>query len=104
MRGGGRGEGPAQFFSPLFTNCIYWVNLGMRREGETPAQNLWHIDVQRMWYKLSKFGGGDEVIWTKSERTATFSGNLPSCKKCDNANSTDVIVISVKGAAKVHVT
>ena len=35
MRGG---EGLAQIFCPLFTNCIYWVNLGMGREGETPAQ------------------------------------------------------------------
>ena len=38
-----RGGGPAQIFCPLFTNCIYWVNLGMGREGEggggeTPAQ------------------------------------------------------------------
>ena len=32
------GEGSAQVFCPLLTNCIYWVNLGMRREGETPAQ------------------------------------------------------------------
>ena len=23
------GEGPAQNFCPLFTNCLYWVNLGM---------------------------------------------------------------------------
>ena len=35
---GGGGEGPAQIFCPLFTNCIYWVNLEMGREGETPAQ------------------------------------------------------------------
>ena len=27
----GVGEGPAQIFCPLFTNCIYWVNLGMGR-------------------------------------------------------------------------
>ena len=32
------GETPAQIFFPLFTNCIYWVNLGMGREGKTPAQ------------------------------------------------------------------
>ena len=41
------GEGPAQIFCPLFTNCIYWVNLGMGREGETPAQIFWHIGVQK---------------------------------------------------------
>ena len=74
------GGGPAQIFCPLFTNCIYWVNLGMGREGETPAQIFWHIGVQKKWYKLSKLGGGGgvEVIWTKSKRTATFfSGDLP---------------------------
>ena len=61
-------------------NCIYWVNSGMGREGETPAQIFWHIGVQKKWYKLSKLGGGGvEVIWTKSKRTATFfSGNRPS--------------------------
>ena len=49
----------------------------MGREGETPAQIFWHIGVQNKLYKLSKLGGGgagggDEVIWTKSKRTATF--------------------------------
>ena len=53
-----RGGGPAQIFCPLFTNCIYWVNLGMGREGETPAQIFWHIGVKKKWYKLSKLGGG----------------------------------------------
>ena len=67
------GEGPAQIVCPLFTNCIYWVNLGMGREGETPAQIFWHIGVQKKWYKLSKLGGGGvNVIWTKSKRTANF--------------------------------
>ena len=50
------GEGPAQIFCPLFTNCIYWVNVGMGREGETPAQICWHIGVPKKWYKLSKWG------------------------------------------------
>merc|ERR1712155_319108 len=53
-----RGEGRAQIFCPLFTNCIYWVNLGMGREGETPTQSFWHIGVQKKWYKMSKLGGG----------------------------------------------
>ena len=72
MRGGG--YGPAQIFCPLFTNCIYWVNLGMGREGETPAQFFCHIGVKKKRYKLSKLGrgGGVKVIWTKSKRTATF--------------------------------
>ena len=43
MRGG---EGPAQISCPLFTNCIYWVNFGMGREGETPAKFFWHIGAQ----------------------------------------------------------
>ena len=39
----------------------------------TPAKNFWHVGVKKKWYKLSKFwGGGVEVIWTKSKRTATF--------------------------------
>ena len=66
---------PAQIFCPLFTNCIYWVNLGMGREGETPAQIVWHIGIKKKWYKLSKCRGwGVKVIWTKSKRTATFFG------------------------------
>ena len=52
-----RGGGPAQIFCPLFTNCIYWVNLGMGREGETPAQIFGHIGVKKKWYKFSKLGG-----------------------------------------------
>ena len=72
MRGG---EGPAQILCPLITNCIYCVNLGMGKEGETPAQYFAHIAVQKKWYKLSKLeGGGVKVIWTKSKRTATFFG------------------------------
>ena len=33
-----RWGGAAQICCLLFTNCIYWVHLGMGREGETPAQ------------------------------------------------------------------
>ena len=51
------GEGPAQIFCLLFTNCTYWVNLGIGREGETPAQFFWHIGVQKKRCKLSKLGG-----------------------------------------------
>ena len=54
---GGEGR-PAQIVCPLFTNCIYWVNLGMGREGDTPAQIFCHITIQKKWYKLSKLGGG----------------------------------------------
>ena len=39
------GEDPAQIFCPLFTNCTYWVNLGMGRDGEISAQIFWHIGV-----------------------------------------------------------
>ena len=57
-----------------FLQTICWVNLGMGREGETSAQIFWHIGVQQKWYKLSKLGGGgvEQVIWTKSKRTATY--------------------------------
>ena len=75
MRGG---KGPAQIFCPLFTNCIYWVNLGVAREGETPAQIFWHIGVQKKWYKLSKLGGGGvEVIRQNSKEQLLFSGYHP---------------------------
>ena len=73
MRGGGGGKGPAQIFCPLFTNCIYWVNLGMGREGETPVQIFWHIGVQKKWYKLSKLGGGG--------RGGKGQGNLDKIQK-----------------------
>ena len=43
---------------PLFTNCLCWVNLGMGREGETPAQIFWLIGVQKKSYKFSKLGRG----------------------------------------------
>ena len=36
----GGGESPAQIFRTLFTNCIYWVNLGRGREGGDPCPNL----------------------------------------------------------------
>ena len=42
-----RGGPPCPNFCPLFTNCIYWVNLGMGRKGETPTQIFWHIGVQK---------------------------------------------------------
>ena len=42
-----RGGGPAQILCPLFTNCMYWVNLGIGREEETPGQIFWHIGVQK---------------------------------------------------------
>ena len=54
-----RGEGgPCPNFCPLFTHCIYWVNLRMGTEGETPAQIFWYIGAQKKWYKLSTLGGG----------------------------------------------
>ena len=52
-----RGEGPAQIFCPRFTNCIYWVNLGMGREGETPAQIFWHIGINKKVVKVVQIRG-----------------------------------------------
>ena len=58
----------------------------MGREGETPAQFFWHIDVQKKWYKLSKLGGGGGGgIWTKSKKTATFFGR-PSLRVLKDDN------------------
>ena len=52
------GEGPAQIFCPLFTNCI----LGQfgDGDGEVPAHFFLHIGVKKKWYNLSKLGGGGE--------------------------------------------
>ena len=55
MRGG---EGPAQIFCPLFTNCIYWVNLGIGREGKTPTQILWRIGVKKKVVQVVQIRGG----------------------------------------------
>ena len=44
MRGA---EGPAQIFCPLFTNCIYWDNLEIGREGETPPQILGTLALKK---------------------------------------------------------
>ena len=59
----------------------------MGREVKAPAQIFWHIGVKKKWYKLSKLGGGGmEVIWTKSKRTATsfretFPMTIPTNKQ-----------------------
>ena len=53
-----RGGGSCPNFCPLFTNCEYWVNLGMWREGETPAQIFWHIGVQKKVVQVVQIGGG----------------------------------------------
>ena len=39
-----------------------------------------NFDVGKKFYNLSKFGGGGEVIWTKSKRTAVFCQFLPIAK------------------------
>ena len=43
--------------------------------GETPAQICWHTGVKKSGLSCPNWGEGGgavEVIWTKSERTATF--------------------------------
>ena len=70
MRGG---EGPAQIFCPLFTNCIYWVNLGMGREGETPVQIFWHIGVQKkMGQAVQIRGSGGKGDLDKIQKNSYF--------------------------------
>ena len=74
------GGGPAQIFCPLFTNCI----LGQFYDGEgggDPCPNFLAHWRSKKWYKLYKLGGGGvEVIWTKSKRTATFfRETFPKC-------------------------
>ena len=72
---GGGGRALPNFFVH-FSQTVYigsiWGWGGGGRE--TPAQIFWYIGVQKKWYKLSKLGEGGgvvEVIWTKSNRTAT---------------------------------
>ena len=55
------GGGHAQIFGHIFTNCI-WVNLGMGREGETPAQIFWHISVKKSGTICPNWGGGGEGV------------------------------------------
>ena len=45
----------------------------MGREVETPDQILWHIVVQKKWYKLSKLGGGGaRVNSDKIQKNSNF--------------------------------
>ena len=70
------GGGP----SPNFLSTIHKLNLlGQFGDGEgggDPSPNFLAHWRSKKWYKLSKLGegGGFEVIWTKSKRTATFFG------------------------------
>ena len=73
------GEGPAQSFRPLFTNCIYCVNLGMEREGETTAQIFWHtLAFKKTWYKLSKLGVGGEGLFGQNAKEQLLFFGSPS--------------------------
>ena len=81
-----RWGGAAQICCLLFTNCIYWVHLGMGREGETPAQFfLAHWRSKKVVQVVQIRGGVVEVIWTKSKRTATFFGR-PSLRLLGQGN------------------
>ena len=74
---GGEGRALPKFFVS-FSQTVYNGSIwGWGGRGTvTPAKIFWHVGVKKKWYKLSKFwGGGVEVIWTKSKRTATFFPN-----------------------------
>ena len=45
----GGGGAPAQSFCPLFTNCIYWVNLGMGREGGPLPNFFGTLALKKKW-------------------------------------------------------
>ena len=50
----------------------------MGREEETPAQIVWHIGIQKNWYKLSKLGGGGQGNLDKIQKNSYFfSGDRP---------------------------
>ena len=67
-----RGGGPCPNFLSTFHKLYMLGEFGDGEGGDTPAKKFWHVGVKKKWYKLSKSGGGVEVIWTKSKRTATF--------------------------------
>ena len=71
--GGGLPKFFIHFSQTVYNGSIWgWGGRGT----VTPAKIFWHVGVKKKWYKLSKFwGGGVEVIWTKSKRTATFFPN-----------------------------
>ena len=59
---------------------------GWGGKGETPAQIFWHICLQKKVVKIVQIkGGGIEVIWTKSKRTATFFRETFPKQKAFNA-------------------
>ena len=79
MRGG---EGPAQIFCSLFTNCLLGQFGDGEEGGETPAQIFWHIGVKKKWYKLSKLGGRGEWggrgnLDKIKKKQLFFPGSLP---------------------------
>ena len=71
------GEGPAQIFCPLFTNCIYWVNLGMGREGETPAQIFWHIGIKKSGTSCPNWRGGQGNLDKIQKNSYFFRESVP---------------------------
>ena len=66
-----RGVGLPKFVV-TFSQTVYWVNLGMLREGETPAQIFWHIGVKKSGTSFFKLVGGGEGGGSNSKRTAPF--------------------------------
>ena len=65
-------------FCPLYTNYIYWVNFGMGREGETPAQIFWHKKVVQV---VQIRGRGSEVNLDKIQKNSYFFIGRPSLTK-----------------------
>ena len=66
------GGGPCPNFLSTFHKLYILGQFGDGEGRRDPCPNLLADWRSKKWYKLSKLGGGVEVIWTKSKRTATF--------------------------------
>ena len=77
MRGGG--EGPAQIFRPLFTNCIYLGQFGDGEGGGHPCPNfLARWRKEKSGISCPNFGeGGSRQFGQNPKEQLLFSGNRP---------------------------
>ena len=67
------GEGPAQIFCPLFTNCTLGKFGDGEERGGDPCPIFWYIGIKKKWYKLSKLEeGGGRGILDKIQKNSYF--------------------------------
>ena len=67
-------------FCSLFTNCIYWVNLGLGREGETPTKFFGTLAFKKEAVQVVQIrgrAGGRGNLDKIQKNSYFFSWNLP---------------------------